>query len=172
MRISVLGRLAVAASVFAATLQSPVAMATDAVGTVTKLPLPRYVSLRSNEINVRRGPGLDYRKDWVFRRSGWPVKVVEEYGDWRRIIDQDAAGGWVFHAMISGRRTVVITGDRVVFRDKPRATASATAEAEQGVVATLRACEEIWCELEADGYVGWVPKAVIWGVEPGEIFRR
>ena len=72
------------------------------IGAVTKLPIPRYVSLRSSRINVRRGPGLDYRKDWVFRHAGWPVKVVEEYGDWRRIVDVDEAGGWVFHAMLNG----------------------------------------------------------------------
>ena len=139
------------------------------LGTVTKLPIPRYVSLRSSKINVRRGPGLDYRKDWVFRRAGWPVKIVDEYGDWRRIVDMDDASGWVFHAMLTGRRTVLITGDTVFFRKTPRVTASATAEAERGVVARLRKCRTEWCEVEKDGYRGWVPKADIWGVEAGEV---
>ncbi|MEL6996811.1 MAG: SH3 domain-containing protein [Pseudomonadota bacterium] len=141
------------------------------IGTVTNLPIPRYVSLRSSKINVRRGPGLDYRKDWVFRRAGWPVRVVDEYGDWRRVVDVDDAGGWVFHAMLTGRRTVLITGDTVFLRDEPHVTATATAEVERGVVARLRNCEAAWCELEKDGYRGWVAKTDIWGVENDEISK-
>ena len=158
---------------------APQAMATEEaqvitieMGPVTNLPLPRYVSLRSSEINVRRGPGLDYRKDWVFRRAGMPVRVIEEYGDWRRVVDKDDAGGWVYHAMITGRRTVLITSDNVLFREQPTEIAAATAKAEQGVVARLRSCAQNWCEVEAGGHRGWVPKGMIWGVDPEEITRK
>lgn len=143
-----------------------------AVGQVTNLPLPRYVSLRSSKINVRRGPGLDYRKDWVFRREGLPVRIVEEYGDWRRIVDVDDAGGWVYHAMLTGRRTVLVTAEGVIFRATPAETARATARAEQGVVARLLACLPEWCEIEADGHSGWVRKSVIWGVDADEVIER
>ena len=145
---------------------------TDETGPVTNLPLPRYVSLRASEINVRRGPGLDYRMDWVFRRAGLPVRVIDEYGDWRRIVDKDDAGGWVYHAMITGRRTVLITADGILFREKPTETAAATAKAEMGVIARLRRCRSTWCEVEADGHRGWVPKAAIWGVEEDEVSGR
>ena len=141
----------------------------ETLGPVTNLPLPRYVSLRSSEINVRRGPGLDYRKDWVFRRAGLPVRVVEEYGDWRRIVDRDDAGGWVFHAMLTGRRTVLVVEDRVTLRKEPAETAPATAVAEQGVVAILETCNPDWCEIQASGYSGWVRKASLWGIDPGEV---
>ncbi len=141
----------------------------DSVGEVTNLPVPRYVSLRSSEINVRRGPGLDYRKDWVFQRAGLPVRIIEEYGDWRRIVDKDDAGGWVYHAMLTGRRTVLVTADEVVLRSDASDTAAPVARAEQGVVARLRACRPDWCEIEAEGHKGWVRKSVVWGVDPGEI---
>ena len=142
------------------------------LGAVTNLPIPRYVSLRSSEINVRRGPGLDYRKDWIFQRAGLPVRVVDEYGDWRRIIDKDDAGGWVYHAMITGRRTVLITADDVIFRENPAETSAATARAERGVVARLRACEALWCEVESGGHEGWVQKSAIWGVDAEELFAK
>ncbi|MEM1300279.1 MAG: SH3 domain-containing protein [Pseudomonadota bacterium] len=141
-------------------------------GPVTNLPLPRYVSMRSAKVNVRRGPGLDYRKDWVFRRAGLPVRVVDEYGDWRRIVDMDDAGGWVYHAMITGRRTVLVVGDDVLLREDPADTAAATAQAERGVVARLRACEIQWCEVEAEGHRGWIRKTALWGVDEAEIFAR
>ena len=122
------------------------------VGSVTNLPIPRYVSLRASRINVRRGPGLSYRKDWVFQRAGLPVRVVEEYGDWRRIVDKDEAGGWVYHAMLTGRRTVLITAESVFLRKTPADTAKAVAEAEGGVVARLGTCNPQWCSVQADGH--------------------
>ncbi len=139
------------------------------LGEVTNLPVPRYVSLRSAEINVRRGPGLDYRKDWVFHRAGLPVRIIEEYGDWRRIVDKDDAGGWVYHAMLTGRRTVQVTAEEAVLRAGPAETAAPVARAEQGVVARLHACQPDWCEIEAEGHDGWVRKAAIWGVDNGEV---
>jgi SH3-like domain-containing protein len=145
------------------------AQAGDGLGEVTNLPVPRYVSLRSSEINVRRGPGLDYRKDWVFHRAGLPVRIIEEYGDWRRIVDKDDAGGWVYHAMLTGRRTVQVTAEEVVLREEPSDAAAPIARAEQGVVAQLEACQPDWCEVEAEGHAGWVPKSAIWGVDPGEV---
>ncbi|MBK0400101.1 hypothetical protein H0I76_12950 [Limibaculum sp. M0105] len=139
-----------------------------AVGPVTKLPMPRYVSLRSNKINVRRGPGQIYRIDWVFRRAGLPVRIIDEYRDWRRIVDSDDAGGWVFHSLLSGRRTVLVTAPIAELHDEPSASAPVTARAEQGVVATLVECEPDWCEIETDDISGWVRKDAVWGVDPDE----
>jgi SH3-like domain-containing protein len=147
----------------------PAGQQDDRLGEVTNLPVPRYVSLRSAEINVRRGPGLDYRKDWVFHRAGLPVRIIEEYGDWRRIVDKDDAGGWVYHAMLTGRRTVLVTAEEAVLRAEPSPAAAPVARAEQGVVARLHACRPDWCEVEAEGVDGWIPKTEIWGVDPGEV---
>ena len=99
-----------------------------AIGPVTKLPMPRYVSLRANKVNVRRGPGLDYRIDWVFQRAGLPVRVIDEYGRWRRIADSDDAGGWVFHSLLTRHRTAVVTDAEVTLRAQPTDEARATAD--------------------------------------------
>ncbi len=153
-------------------LATGAARAMPSRGPVTNLPLPRYVSLRSNEINVRRGPGRAYRRDWVYRRAGLPVMIVEEYGDWRRILDADNAGGWVYHALVTGKRTVLVTAaDGAVLLEKPDPAAPPVARAEEGVIARLNACRPDWCEIEADGYEGWVPKTMIWGVDPGEVLE-
>ncbi|HSF95375.1 MAG TPA: SH3 domain-containing protein [Thermohalobaculum sp.] len=146
--------------------------AAQSLGPETNLPLPRYVSLRSAEVNVRRGPGLDYRIDWVFRRAGLPVRIVAEYRDWRKIADSENAGGWVYHALLTRYRTALVTEPLVTLREKPTSDAAATARAERGVVAALRQCEADWCELQVEGTRGWVRKAAIWGVEPDEVFGR
>ncbi|MEM8597633.1 MAG: SH3 domain-containing protein, partial [Pseudomonadota bacterium] len=142
------------------------------VGPVTNLPLPRYVSLRSDEINVRRGPGLEYRMDWVFRRSGLPVKIIGEHKDWRQIVDSDNASGWVYHSLLTGSRTVLVTADWARLRARPEPEAQVRAEAERGVVADLRACDRAWCEIEVSNVVGWVPKEVLWGIDAGELWPR
>lgn len=150
-------------------LAGPPAAAQE-LGPVTKLPLPRYVSLRADEVNVRRGPGLDYRIDWVFKRAGLPVRIVDEYKHWRRIVDSDDAGGWVYHALLTSHRSALVTEPEVTLREEPSDDAAATARAEQGVVARLRQCRTDWCELEAEGHRGWVRKRTIWGVDPAEQF--
>lgn len=160
---------AMAAAFLVATI--PAGAPAGEVGSVTKRPLPRYVSLGSNKINVRRGPGLDYRKDWVFHRAGMPVKIVGEYGNWRRVVDKDQAGGWIYQAMLSRRRTVLITEDGTLLRAAPDPAAPASAKAEQGVVAAIDSCGPDWCRIETGGYEGWVPKTAVWGVDPDEIIK-
>ena len=140
------------------------------LGPETNLPMPRYVSLRGGEVNVRRGPGLEYRIDWVFQRSGLPVRIIDEYKNWRRIADSDDAGGWVYHSLLTGRRTALVTAPEVIFRAEPSDTAAPTARAEQGVVAHLLQCRADWCEVETQGAEGWLRKSAVWGVEADEEF--
>lgn len=139
------------------------------LGPETNLPLPRFVSLKASESNVRRGPSLSHRIDWVFKRRNMPLQVVAEYGHWRRVIDWDGQGGWVHYTMLSGARTVVIEGDATPLRARPEVTALENALLEPGVVARLGECDPEWCQLNAGGYRGWVPKAQLWGVAPAEI---
>lgn len=138
-------------------------------GAVTDLPLPRYVTLKSNEGNARRGPGLAHRIDWVFKRAGMPLKITAEFENWRRIEDAEGAGGWIHYSLLSGTRSVLVTEDMVEFHSAPQADAPVLVQAERGVVARLLQCNAQWCRISADGERGWVRKQAIWGVESGEI---
>jgi SH3-like domain-containing protein len=140
-----------------------------AIGPETNLPLPRFVSLRANKANVRRGPSLSHRIDWVFQRPAMPLQVVAEYGHWRRVIDRDGQGGWVHYRMLSGARTVVVEGQETALRARPEPDALENAILEPGVVARLEDCTPDWCELTAGGYRGWAPKTQLWGVADAEI---
>jgi SH3-like domain-containing protein len=146
-----------------------VATSGPAIGPETNLPLPRFVSLRANEANVRRGPSLSHRIDWVFKRRDMPLQVIAEYGHWRRVIDRDGQGGWVHYRMLSGARTVVIDGKETTLRARPEPDALENAMLEPGVVARLEECTPDWCQLTAGGYSGWVPKSALWGVTSTEL---
>ena len=147
------------------------AQQTDAptLGPETNLPLPRFVSLKASEANVRRGPSLSHRIDWVFQRRSMPLQVIAEYGHWRRVIDRDGQGGWVHYTMLSGSRTVLVNGETTPLRSKPDNTSLENAMLEPGVIGRLGECDPAWCELTAGGFKGWVPKTELWGVASGEI---
>lgn len=138
-------------------------------GPETNLPLPRFVSLKASQANVRRGPSLSHRIDWVFQRRNMPLQVVAEYGHWRRVVDREGQGGWVHYTMLSGSRTVLINGTTTPLRAKPDDTAIENAMLEPDVIARLGECDAQWCKLNAGGYRGWAPKAALWGVAEGEI---
>lgn len=138
-------------------------------GPVTNLPIPRYVSLKAEEGNARRGPSLSHRIDWVFTRRNMPLEVTGEYGHWRRVIDRDGQGGWVHYALLSGVRHVIIETDMTALYVKPNAESPVNAYSEAGVVARLGSCALDWCRITAGKSKGWIEKRLLWGVKPEEI---
>jgi SH3-like domain-containing protein len=143
--------------------------AEGARGPVTNLPLPRFVSMRAETANVRRGPSLDQRVDWEFVRRGLPLEITAEYGQWRRVRDAEGAGGWVHHSLLSGVRTALVQGTApVALHAEPSEASAVRAMVEPGVVGRLEACGGAWCEIAAGGVEGWLPRAVLWGVGPDE----
>ncbi|MEM9010136.1 MAG: SH3 domain-containing protein [Pseudomonadota bacterium] len=158
-----LGRRALAVAILCSLTGAAVA---DGVrGPVTGLPLPRFVSLKASEANMRRGPSRSHRIDWILRHRGMPLEVIAEFDNWRRVRDRDGAAGWVHYSLLSGARSVVVTGGRVALRTAPELTAETVALAEEGVIASLGDCNAAWCEVSADGYSGWVQRAVLWGAD-------
>jgi len=119
------------------------------------LPIPRFVSLRADEVNLRTGPGVRYPVDWVVQRRGLPVEVVAEFEAWRKIRDQEGVEGWVNKAMLSVRRS-------------RSADAPAVARVEPGVVARLVKCDDSWCKVEIESYEGWLQRSELWGLYPNE----
>jgi len=138
-------------------------------GPVTHLPLPRYVSLKAAEGNVRRGPSLSHRIDWVYKHRNMPLRVTAEHGHWRRVEDRDGVGGWLHYSLISGNRTVIVEQHMLQLYSRPDATTNVNAALEAGVIAELGTCDAGWCRLRAGGYRGWARRDALWGILPGEI---
>lgn len=145
------------------------AAAGTAVGPVTNLPLPRFVSLKTGEGNVRRGPSLEHRIDWVFRHRDYPLRVTGEFEHWRRVEDMEGQGGWIYYTMLSGVRTVLVTEDGAALHRAADDGSEVLAQAKAGVIGTLGACTLDWCEVDAGVADGWMRKTQIWGVDPDEI---
>lgn len=138
-------------------------------GPVTNLPIPRFVSIKASEANVRRGPSLTHRVDWVFQARDLPVEITAEHGHWRRVRDRDGVGGWVHHALLSGVRTGIVDVDLAGLHIRPDAASALRAQLERNVIGRFLSCDGSWCRFQAGGYRGWVLQSEVWGTNPSEI---
>jgi SH3-like domain-containing protein len=137
------------------------------------LPVPRFVSLKSDKVNVRKGPSTDQAIVWIFSRAGLPVEVIAESDNWRRVRDSEGADGWVFHSLLSARRTVLVTpwakGEESVPLYPSKSTGSrAVAALQSGVLGSVLECDGEWCQVSVDDYSGYVQQDKLWGVYRGE----
>lgn len=129
-------------------------------------PLPRFVSLKSNQVNIRRGPGKEYPVLWQFQRRGLPVEIIAEYELWRQIRDHQGAEGWVHASLLRGQRAIIVKPSREAqpLRVSPDSEARIVAFIQPGVVADLEDCQRDWCEIDVGSHAGWLPKDLLWGV--------
>lgn len=149
------------------TLAAP-AIAQNFFGSDSGLPLPRFVSLASGEVNVRSGPGKDYPIRWVFTRSGLPVQVTDEADGWRKIIDFEGGEGWIHSSLLTSDRTVIVTEEIRDLRRSPSLESIAILQLEPGVVGELVSCERWFCMISVNDKRGWLLRDEFWGVLEGE----
>lgn len=138
-----------------------------------KLPLPRFASLRSSEVNLRRGPGTQYPLDWVYVRKDLPVEITSEFETWRQIRDAEGTQGWVHQSMLSGKRSAMTYPSRGIVSLKSSAdTGSSTlALLEPGAQGKILLCKGAWCKVQFDTHKGWVKRQDFWGVYASEIIK-
>ena len=130
--------------------------------------VPRYVSLKRNEVFARKGPGKDYDALFVYHAQGLPVQVVQETTDWRRICDPDGQMIWVHRSMVDGRRTVMaVSAQPAPIRRSPKAGAPAAGFLNVKALANVDHCKGDWCKVSVAGVSGWVAKADVWGAADG-----
>jgi len=135
----------------------------------TGQPLPRFVSLGASVVNMRTGPGEQHPVMWVYRRDGLPVKVIAEFYQWRKVVDQEGTVGWIKSNLLSNRRKLMMVGSAPVDVKRNAAVeARVVAHAEPGVIGDLETCDTAWCLVDLGKTEGWVPRAQVWGLLEGE----
>ena len=142
-------------------------------GSNSNLPLPRFASLRSEEVNMRTGPGTRYPIEWVYKRRDLPVQVTREFDVWRLVEDQEGVKGWVNQAVLAPRRSGVVVGGEQDLRAGASDTATPVARLKPGVIVRLRSCEanSEWCQASVGDYRGYIRRTALWGMLPGEIVQ-
>ncbi len=131
--------------------------------------LPRFVSIRAKEINLRTGPGERYPIDWVIKAKGWPAQITAEFDNWRRVKLWDGTVGWAHRVMISKKRAVVTVQDGAILRRAPGNDAPPRAKVAANVHGELKKCDHNWCEVNFDGGQGWLPASALWGADGNDL---
>jgi SH3-like domain-containing protein len=147
------------------------------------LPLPRFASLKSDHVNVRGGPNKDHDVAWIYTRPALPVEITAEFENWRKIRDRDGSEGWVYHTLLSGKRTAYVAPpkappvkiplakaqpDLVPLRASGDDASPLRALLEPGVLGAVKRCNGQWCRFTGGGFDGWVEQSRLWGVYPNE----
>ncbi len=167
-----LSRAALAAGLLAFAAAQARAAGDVATGSVSGLPVPRFVSLKSDRVNVRSGPNKDQEVRWVYTRAGMPVEITAEFENWRRIRDWEGSEGWVYHSLLSGKRTAVVVpklkDEMVPLYESADVKSPLMARLQAGVVGTLKSCTGTWCEFAGKSFDGWIQQERVWGAYPNE----
>jgi SH3-like domain-containing protein len=147
---------------------------TDANKGASGLPVPRFVALRSDEVNLRAGPGTRYPIDWVYKRRELPVEILREFEVWRLVQDSDGVKGWVHQATLTGRRSFIVTGIDATLRRDAQDTAAPVAILKPGVIGHIRSCaaSSDWCQMQVGDYRGYLKRSQFWGSLPAEAFTN
>ena len=177
-RRAVVATVAAAAAMTAAS--GPAAAAPELpLGRVSGLPVPRYVSLKTDRVNLREGPSKDHRTAWVFQRAGLPVEITAEHETWRRIRDAEGTEGWVLHSLLSGRRTALVmpwakaATEPLPLLESADDKATIVAQLQPNVITNVRGCTAGWCRVVVvlagrRDVAGFMKQDRLWGVYPNE----
>ena len=133
-------------------------------------PLPRFVSISANEGNMRTGPGRQYPITWAYQRRNLPLKVIDENGPWRHVMDFEGTTGWMHRLLLSNKRTAIVASGPQILRNEPNIGSKVNATLQEGVIANLLECGPSWCKLNHPQVTGWLPRASLYGVLDGEMF--
>jgi SH3-like domain-containing protein len=137
----------------------------------TNLPTPRFVSIKSDEVNVRAGPGDSYPIKWVIIKKELPVEIIQEFEHWRKIRDISGDEGWVHSAMVTGIRTAIILDKTWDITNKPEKTSKIIATIEKGVVVDINKCNINACEVRIENVDGWIERTALWGIYKNELIE-
>ncbi|MGO4405950.1 SH3 domain-containing protein [Bosea sp. RAF48] len=173
MKVTTMRQIALIGALFIGSSLTAAAQDMQA-GSVTGLPVPRYVSLKTDRVNLREGPSKEHRTRWVYQRAGLPVEVTAEFETWRRVRDADGTEGWVLHSLLSGRRTALVAPwsrnkDEVFpMRSSASEDANVVARLQAGVVTNVNSCANAWCRVSVGNIIGFIRQERLWGVYPNE----
>lgn len=135
------------------------------------LPLPRFASLKSDNVYVRTGPSMDYPIKWIYKKEGLPVEIIQEFDAWRKIKDPNGEVGWAHKILLSGKRTAWISSPTPVQAFDNEDLDKPVVQFAHGVVVKVKECQKLTCRVEFAPYKGWIEKKYLWGVYGSDIFN-
>ena len=131
--------------------------------------IPRFETLKFNEVRLRKGPSRDHPIDWVYKLKGLPLKIISEFDDWRKVEDFDGVNGWIHRSQLSRKRMVQVISSKSEIKLKPNKDSDIIALAETDVLLKLERCDEIWCRISTQNIKGWILRDNLFGILENEL---
>ena len=129
------------------------------------LAIPRIVSLKNSLTYMRSGPGKEFPVKFELKQKGYPLKVIAEFNNWRKVITYGQISGWIHTQLLSSFRTGLLT-KTTFLKTIPSNSSNSLAKLLPNLLINIKICKENWCKIEiikSKVYVGWVQKETIWG---------
>ncbi|MDG7055103.1 MAG: hypothetical protein LJD31_00915 [Wolbachia endosymbiont of Menacanthus eurysternus] len=123
-----------------------------------------FVSIKSNKVNMRTGPGFHYPVTWIYTCKDLPLKVTEEFENWKKVCDIKEDCGWIKSNLLSNRRYAMIKEDTYGYQ-KQNMDSKITMKIDEYVIMRIEKCNEKWCLLSSSKRKAWVQKKYIYGVD-------
>lgn len=130
----------------------------------------RFVAMRANKVNARSGPNMRYPIEWIYQQQNYPVEIIAEYEQWRKIRDHEGTVTWVMKNLLTNTRYALVTelGESNIY-DKDSLNSNVIARAEEGVIGKIKRCTPTFCFLEFENNIaGWMHRSNIFGVKKDE----
>lgn len=126
-----------------------------------------FASLRSDETNVRSGPGQNYPIKFTFKLRGIPVQVISEYDNWNEIRDYEGQSGWVMQSLLTKKRMLMVRTAKsfINMHSKPNDKSRIILRLENNVICDYLKCEGDWCGIKISNKKGWVQKVDLFGAD-------
>ena len=122
-----------------------------------------YMSLKNKKVNVRYGPGLDYPIKFVFNKKNYPVEIIDEKENFRKILDFKKNSGWIHRSQLKKSSSFITLDTVILFSDSTKFSRP-IAKIESGRLLSKKKCNLNWCRVETGEYKGWVLKENLWGL--------
>ena len=133
------------------------------------LPVPRFVTLKFDEANLRAGPGREYPVLWQYRAIGLPLLVDSEFDIWRKVIDHNGTAGWMHGSVLSLERMVLVKNNMAEIHASPDQKSIVVALAERNALMKIKSCPKAWCRVASKDVKGWISRQALWGLLDAEI---
>lgn len=130
----------------------------------------RFVAMRANKVNARSGPNMRYPIEWIYQQQNYPVEIIAEYEQWRKIRDYEGTISWVMKNLLTNVRYALVTEPGLTnIYEKDSLNSDVIARAEDGSIGKIKRCSQNFCFLEFENNIkGWMQRSAIYGVKKDE----
>ena len=141
------------------------------IGKVTGFKIPRFVSLKSNDVNLRIGPSTNYPIIINYIQKNFPVEIIKEHDVWRQVKDIEGNIGWIHAPLLKGDRYGIIfsKNDSASIFNYPNGIKIGKIGNKN--IVKIEKCLEKWCLISLKKNKGWLIKNDLWGIYSSEIYK-